>query len=128
MKLQIKIDGKTYKVEVELVEEEEALLESREPFPPPMAPSPAMRAPVSPMDSDPNICRSPVTGLAIKVNAQPGQAVEADEVLLVLESMKMETNVTAPRAATVKAVHVNAGDPVKLGQTLVEFDPPVAGS
>jgi biotin carboxyl carrier protein len=42
--------------------------------------------------------------------------------MLVLEAMKMETNVTAPSAGTVKAVHVKAGDSVKINQVLVEFE------
>ena len=42
--------------------------------------------------------------------------------MLVLEAMKMETNVTAPRAGTVKSVHVAQGDPVKVNQVLVEFE------
>jgi len=61
-------------------------------------------------------------GLVIKVNVRPGQAVEAGELVLVLEAMKMETNVTAPRAAIVKSVHVAAGDPVKLNQVLLELE------
>ena len=61
-------------------------------------------------------------GLVIKVNVEPGQAVEAGEVLMVLEAMKMETNMTAPRAGTVKSVHVKPGDPVKVDQLLVEFE------
>jgi biotin carboxyl carrier protein len=36
--------------------------------------------------------------------------------------MKMETNLTAPRAAKVKSVHVKAGDPVKVDQLLVELE------
>jgi biotin carboxyl carrier protein len=61
-------------------------------------------------------------GLVIKVNVRPGQAVEAGELVLVLEAMKMETNVTAPRAATVKSVHVAPGDPAKLNQVLLELE------
>jgi methylmalonyl-CoA carboxyltransferase small subunit len=48
--------------------------------------------------------------------------VEAGELVLVLEAMKMETNVTAPHAAIVKSVHVAAGDPVKLNQVLLELE------
>ena len=72
--------------------------------------------------ADGKACQSPVMGLAIKVNVEPGQAVEAGELILVLEAMKMETLVTAPHSGTVKAVHVKAGDSVKLNQVLVEFE------
>src|SRR5208282_4313457 len=73
-------------------------------------------------DADEKLCHSPVMGLVIKVNVAPGQAVEAGALMVVLEAMKMETNLTAPRAATVKSVHVKPGDPVKVKQLLMEFE------
>ena len=124
MKLQITVDGRVYEVEVELVEEEEAPQEPRAPLAPPPPPPPAVLTqsyPV-PVEADPKVCRSPVMGLAIKVNVEPGQTVEAGELMLVLEAMKMETNITAPGAATIKSVHVKQGDSVKLNQPLVEFE------
>jgi biotin carboxyl carrier protein len=48
--------------------------------------------------------------------------VEAGELMMVLEAMKMETIITAPRTGTVKNVLVTEGDPVKVNQVLVEFD------
>ena len=68
------------------------------------------------------VCRSPVTGLVIKVNVEPGQEVQPNDVLMVLESMKMENNVTAAHAATVKTVNAAAGSSVKVHQALVEFE------
>lgn len=120
MKLQITIDGRRYTVDVELIEEGEAL-PSEEAFYPASAASESS-LPAGDIDSDPNVCRSPVNGLAIKVSVEPGQAIEAGALLLVLEAMKMETNIVAPRSATVKNVHVNPGDPVKINQVLVELE------
>ncbi len=123
MKLQITIDGKTYAVDVELVEEEETPPAGIAPaapipsFPPP----PPARNHAAPGD-DPKVCRSPVTGLVIKVNAEPGQAVEAGQLLVVLEAMKMESNIVAPAAGTVKSVNVAQGDSVKTNQVLVEME------
>jgi methylmalonyl-CoA carboxyltransferase small subunit len=71
---------------------------------------------------DDKICRSPINGLVIAVNVESGQVVEANGLLMVLEAMKMETQVTAPRAGTVKNVLVAPGASVKLRQTLVEFE------
>jgi methylmalonyl-CoA carboxyltransferase 1.3S subunit len=129
LKLQITVDGKTYEVDVEMLEEEEASPEPRAPLapPPPSLPPPqpqpaiAQNYPV-PAGADPKVCRSPVMGLAIKVNVVPGQAVEAGDLVLVLEAMKMETNVMAPAAGTVKAVYVKPGESVKLNQPLLEFE------
>lgn len=109
---------------VEQVEEEEAPPGPRAPLAPPITPPPAIPTqsyPV-PVSADPKVCCSPVMGLAIKVNVEPGQTVEAGELMLVLEAMKMETNITAPSAGTVKCVHVTQGEPVKLNQPLIEFE------
>lgn len=117
MKLQITIDGRAYAVDVELMDEEAPSLQEVL-YPPAMQP-PALSSDAS---VDPNVCRSPVNGLVFKVNVVPGQSVQAGAVVLILEAMKMETNIAAPRTATVKAVHVKAGDPVKTNEVLVEFE------
>ncbi len=120
MKLRITIDGKVYAVEVEVLEDEEPGGESVD------TPRPAWRITDSnsqeSWDSEGRICRSPVMGLAIKVNVSPGQAIAAGELVVVLEAMKMETNLTAPHAGIVKRVLVNPGDPVKLNQMLLELE------
>ena len=124
MKLQITIDGKAYEVDVEVLEDEESQPEPGY-LPYHAAHSAAAghaQSPGGTWDEDGTLCHSPVMGLVIKVNVEPGQAVEAGALILVLEAMKMETNVTAPRAGTVKNVHVKPGDPVKVNQLLVEFE------
>jgi len=60
--------------------------------------------------------------LVIKVNVKPGQQVEANQLIIVLEAMKMETSITAHHAGKVQSVHVAPGDSVKLNQVLVEFE------
>ena len=121
MKLQITVEGRAYAVDVELIEDEPAA-EDLTPLPPPMPPAAMMQSYPVTEASDPKICRSPVMGLVIKVNVEPGQSIAAGELMLVLEAMKMETNVVAQAAATVKTVHVRPGEPVKLNQPLVEFE------
>jgi biotin carboxyl carrier protein len=58
----------------------------------------------------------------VKVSAQPGQAIQANDVLVVLEAMKMETTITSPVAGKVTKVNVAVGDPVQSGQIVVEFE------
>jgi methylmalonyl-CoA carboxyltransferase small subunit len=122
LKLLITIDGKAYEADVEVLEEEETA--------PSQTPRAGAHAPTggytpsrgSAWDNEGKVCRSPVTGLVIKVNVQAGQAVQSGEMVLVLESMKMETNVTAPRAGRVKNLYVAQGDSVRIDDLLVEFD------
>lgn len=59
--------------------------------------------------------------MVIKVNVEAGQAVQAEEVVAVLESMKMEMPIAVPRAGVVKNVLVAPGSPVKINQLLVEL-------
>lgn len=123
MKLQITIDGKAYEVDVEVLEDEEEAAAARYALRPAAhATDPLAHGHTEAWDSEGKICLSPVMGLVIKVNVEPGQAVEAGELMLVLEAMKMETNVKAPRAGILKNVHVKPGDPVKVNQLLLEFE------
>ena len=131
MKLQITVEGKTYEVEVEVLEEgADEGPANYATYPPPSATYELTQAQGSPIqdgagweDTDGGkVCRSPITGLVIRVDVAAGQTVEAHDLLMVLEAMKMETNVTAPGAGKVKSVRVAAGDPVKVNQMLVEFE------
>ena len=127
MKLKITVENKTYEVEVEAAEPETAAAPPRGYV---MEPSSvrvpaAAPAPVASPAGDVNeakVCRSPISGIVVKMAAQPGQAIQPGDILLVLEAMKMETNITAPIAGKIAKMNVNAGDPVQGGQVLVEFE------
>jgi methylmalonyl-CoA carboxyltransferase small subunit len=58
----------------------------------------------------------------VHVPVAPGQRLQVNDLMVVLEAMKMETAVTAPIAGTVKTVNVAPREAVKLNQVLVEFD------
>jgi acetyl/propionyl-CoA carboxylase alpha subunit len=66
--------------------------------------------------------RAPMPGTVIEVSVEPGDAVTARQRLVVLEAMKMENPIAAPFDATVKAVHVAAGDRVAGGALLIELE------
>jgi acetyl/propionyl-CoA carboxylase alpha subunit len=65
---------------------------------------------------------APMPGTVIKVNVHEGSTVKARDPLVVLEAMKMETPLSAPYDATVRAVHVKEGDRVAGGAALVDLD------
>ena len=65
---------------------------------------------------------SSVSGSVWQAQIQPGQEVNAGDLLLILESMKMEINITAPCAGKVKQVLKNEGARVQAGQTLVVME------
>ncbi len=61
-------------------------------------------------------------GTVLKVHVHEGSTVKAGQPLVVIEAMKMETPLTSPYDATVRAVHVQEGDRVAGGAVLVELD------
>jgi methylmalonyl-CoA carboxyltransferase small subunit len=125
LKLRITIEGKTYEAEVEILESEESgpAYTAYPPIPAVYPPMPIASPPAPESGEDGHkICRSPVTGLVIKVNVEPGQTVAQNDLLMVLEAMKMETQVTAMHSGTVKSVNVVAGNSVKVHQALIEFE------
>jgi 3-methylcrotonyl-CoA carboxylase alpha subunit len=64
---------------------------------------------------------SPMPATVVAINARPGQQVTAGETVIVLEAMKMELPIKAPRSGVVTAVHCARGDLVQPGVTLVEI-------
>jgi oxaloacetate decarboxylase alpha subunit len=64
---------------------------------------------------------APLAGTIFKILVRPGQQVKAGEIVIVLEAMKMETEVRAPRAGTVTEVAVREGDAVELGHKLLDL-------
>lgn len=63
-----------------------------------------------------------VTGKVWKIQAQVGTQVQADDVVMILESMKMEIPIVAPAAGTLSAILVNEGDSVEEGQTIATLE------
>ncbi len=61
---------------------------------------------------------APLPGLILRIEKNKGSRIKEGEVLLVLESMKMETEIYAPATGTVTDIMVNQGDQVKAGDTL----------
>lgn len=132
MKLNVTIDGKTYAVDVDVQDEEPSRVSGGY-IPPHSAAAPvvlpsaptqggaAARGPATGAD-DAKLCHSPIAGIVIKITAQVGQQLQANDLLIVLEAMKMETNVTAPVAGKVKDIFVRPGDGVTAGQVLVQFE------
>ncbi|HWR35294.1 MAG TPA: biotin/lipoyl-containing protein [Clostridia bacterium] len=133
MKLQIGIEGKTYEVDIEMPEEESAG-HSYASYRPSYAPAPTFVPSAAPAAAAPKaapsdanvdedkVCRSPIAGIVIRLNAQIGQQLQPNDLLLVLEAMKMETNVTAPVGGKIKTINVQPGDGVQVNQVLVEFE------
>lgn len=132
MQLTLTIDGKKYVVDVEVVEGEEvrmpasfplpeSTLRSKQPEPLPVTRTQPEKPKGDDLPDD-KVCRSPIAGIVSRVNVHVGQKLQVNDLLVVLEAMKMETNIIAHIAGTVKVVLTTPGEAVKSGQALIEFE------
>lgn len=65
---------------------------------------------------------APMPGIILEVNVVAGDVVTEGATLCVLEAMKMENALVAPRNGTIKTVTINQGDTVEKGKLLIEFE------
>ncbi|MBR1699100.1 MAG: biotin/lipoyl-binding protein [Bacteroidales bacterium] len=82
----------------------------------PAAPAPA--APTAPAGAGEKV-NSPLPGVIVEVSVKEGQAVKAGQKVAVLEAMKMENEIPAPKDGTITAIHVNKGDSILEGAPVV---------
>ena len=127
MKLRITLNDKTFEVDVEVAEADTAALPPAYPIGSAVLSDSVAGAPPAPVTNDAavdeaKVCRSPVSGIVVRLIAQPGQNLQVGDPLMVLEAMKMETNITAPIAGRIAALRVAQGDNVQSGQIVVEFE------
>ena len=131
-KLRVTVDGKAYEVLVEILDKGSETPADRRraawagPASAPVAPAAVSAPPVSKPAHQmaagaPGDVPSPLAGKVVSIDVQPGQKVEANDQLITLEAMKMNTYIFAPAAGTVQAILAKAGDAVEEGQTLVKI-------
>lgn len=133
-KYRITVNGKTFDVDVEEVGAKKSM---PSPVSAPVvvpAPVPAPRAvtaqtpavsPVTPRPAAPaggaTVMKSPLPGKVLKVMATPGSSWKKGDTLLIIEAMKMENEILAPRDCTVEEVAVESNQTVKTGDLLLKL-------
>lgn len=148
MKYVATINGKKYEVEVEKLEAYKSLdrngvaapaapvlpasapvQRSAAPAPAPVAaapaPAPAPTAAPAPKAAAPagaTTVEAPMPGKILNIKVSEGQAVKFGEVVVIMEAMKMETEIVAPADGTVSKILVKAGDSVDTGAALVALN------
>ena len=120
MKLKVTVNGQDYDIEVEMEEEERPTL-SPIIIGGGLTGSPTRTTASMPAASH-NAVVAPLAGSVARILVEEGQTIEQGAVLLVLEAMKMETEITSPRGGKVSKILVKPGDPVQGGQALVECE------
>jgi len=126
MTYDVTLNGKVYEVKVE---RGEAILVNVSDAAAPVAAAPAAVAPVAAPVAAPapsanlsgEVVSSPLPGTIIKVNVKVGDDVKKNQSLIVLEAMKMENEVVAPRDGKIAAIAVEKGAKVDTGSPLLSL-------
>ena len=142
MKYTATLNGKQYEVELERIDAYEpmprygqapaaapapvAAPAAPAPAPAPAAPAPAPAAPAPAPAAAPatgaTTVEAPMPGKILNIKVSAGQAVKFGETVIVMEAMKMETEIVAPADGTVAQILVKAGDAVDTGAALVTLN------
>lgn len=136
MKYTATLNGKQYEVELERIDAYEPMPRYGEapaaapapvaapaapaPAPAPAAPAPAAAAPAPAAGA--TTVEAPMPGKILNIKVSAGQAVKFGETVIVMEAMKMETEIVAPADGTVAQILVKAGDAVDTGAALVTLN------
>ncbi|WP_258360378.1 biotin/lipoyl-containing protein [Moorella sulfitireducens] len=130
-RFRVKVESQVFEVEVEEIKENLAGQVKAEPnlvqaVAPSMdgSPKPAV-VPPHPVPSGngaPGNVNAPMPGSILSVKVKEGERVSAGQLLLLLEAMKMENEIVAPRDGVVKRIYIAAGQSVNTGEPLVALE------
>lgn len=136
MKYVATLNGKKYEVEIERVDEYRPLdrgAQASAPAPilaaapapkaaPAPAPAPAPASAAAPAAAGGQTVEAPMPGKILDIKVKVGDAVGYGQCVIVMEAMKMETEIVAPAAGTVASINVSTGDSVETGAVLVTLN------
>jgi len=114
----IKVNGKVYEVEVELVENKDGNL-TETPNKESYVPNVIER---DKSEGNGENVKAPMQGSILSIKVSKGDRVLKGDTLLVLEAMKMENEIVAPSDGTVASINVAVGDSVEAGATLATLN------
>jgi methylmalonyl-CoA carboxyltransferase small subunit len=118
MKLKVTVNGVAYSIEVDVEEPERPQL-GQIVFGGPSAQPAQSTASIEAVPA--NAVTAPLSGSVSRILVEVGQQIDAGQVLLVLEAMKMETEITAPHAGVVDVILVEKGEAVAGGEALLRL-------
>ena len=130
-KLKITLNGKSYEVDVEILKDDDmpampyypapaaAYSMPAVPAPAPVAAAPAAKPAAAPAAG--NALTAPMNGVVIEIPAKVGDEVKAGQVVIILEAMKMKTNIASTQDGKIAAINVCPNDSVETGQVLLTY-------
>ncbi len=135
-KFRITVDGKQYEVDVELIQDTDEggilpayynpsisknIAQSPELIEPQIVKPTKPKVSTVSQSTDTKLLNSPLNGVILEIIAKSGQSVKTDDVLLIIEAMKMKTNISSPFDGVIDSIEVNVNDRVEIGQLLVKY-------
>ena len=126
-RFKITLEGETYEVDVEEVVEGRGSTPMANVPPVPVVNKPTEALPLAsqppvPRMLDEGIVPSPMQGRVFAVKVRVGDTVKVGDVLIILEAMKMESDIHSPKDGKVKEIHVSEGGYVKRGEPMVSIE------
>ena len=111
-KYKVKVNGKTYEVELEAVEKFEEVKESRKEEP---------KAADKPLAGSKEVA-APIGGKVLDIRVKIGERVAQDQTIMIIEAMKLENEIHAPFAGKVADIRVKVGDDVRNKDVLLVME------
>ena len=112
----VTVNGATYEVESENAP---VAAPAPQPAAAPVQAAPAAAAPAAKPAGAGEKVASPLPGVIIEISVKEGQQVKAGQKIAILEAMKMENEIPAPKDGTITDIHVHKGDTLQEGDPVV---------
>ena len=112
----VTVNGATYEVESENAP---VAAPAPQPAAAPVQAAPAAAAPAAQPAGAGEKVASPLPGVIIEISVKEGQQVKAGQKVAILEAMKMENEIPAPKDGTITEIHVHKGDTLQEGDPVV---------
>jgi len=129
-KLKITLNGKSYEVDVEILKDDDTASMPFMPVAPiayAAAPSaapvaaPKSAAAPSVASAGDNTLTAPMNGVVIEIPVKVGDTVKSGQVVVVLEAMKMKTNISSTRDGKIASINISPNDSVETGQVMLTY-------
>lgn len=128
-KFKVNVNGKEYMVELEEIggapTASAPVTVAAQPAPAPVVQEQPKAAPqaTAPAPGDTaEVLQAPMPGNILDIKVKVGDRVELEQTLVILEAMKMENELVAPKAGTIKEIFVTANTPIDVGQPILTIE------
>jgi len=123
-RLRITVEGKTYEVEVEILEDQQKIAKTKRVVSEQASSFGKSREKSRKIveKNTENTVNSPLAGNVVEVKVSEGQEIKENQLVIIIEAMKMNTNIYSHKAGKIKKIHCSPGSRVSYNQVLIELE------